>query len=155
MKYKRIDITDAKAVQYTGGISSVQKIIEEIKEISKFYFEFRCGFNDEFIINNLSDWPQYQDKWRSVLVHKNDWLVLDEHKHLFSVTDEEFRSKFKPIEQQTDIKSSNKKVWIVTNGSHSDYYIVAVFTDKELAEKYRTDNKFDWLEEWNCDVIEA
>lgn len=103
MKYKRIDITDAKAVQYTGGISSVQKIIEEIEEISKSYFEFHCGFNDEFIINYLV--PD-QDKWDSVKVHKNDWVVLDEYKCLSSMTDEEFHKKFKPI-GQTDKKSND------------------------------------------------
>lgn len=38
---------------------------------------------------------------------------------------------------------TNKIIYIVTQGSYSDYHIVGVFEDKELAEEYAKQNKAD------------
>ena len=53
---------------------------------------------------------------------------------------------------------SGKKVYIVTEGVYSDYHIVAVFSDKKLAEnfvaKYKGSKRYDEvrIEEYNLDV---
>jgi len=49
-----------------------------------------------------------------------------------------------------------KKVYIVTQGCYSDYHIVAVFSNKEIAEKYAKKINSEWdpadVEEWGVDA---
>ena len=44
------------------------------------------------------------------------------------------------------------KVFILTEGSYSDYHILAVFSTKELAEKYTKVNPSAGIEEYNLDA---
>lgn len=53
------------------------------------------------------------------------------------------------------------KVWIVTEGSYSDYHIVAVFSSeekaKEYVETYGEEDSYslgDVIEEWDVDVVD-
>ena len=46
---------------------------------------------------------------------------------------------------------ANEKIYVVTQGNYSDYHIVAVTLDKEIAEKIAAKFSNDWGE---CDVEE-
>lgn len=47
---------------------------------------------------------------------------------------------------------SKTTVYVVTDGSYSDYGIKAIFSTKELAEEYQDAGKFDDIEEWELDA---
>lgn len=47
------------------------------------------------------------------------------------------------------------KIFIVTDGTYSDYHIVAVFSTKEKAEAYCALHGYDFVEEYEIDAVKV
>jgi hypothetical protein len=58
------------------------------------------------------------------------------------------------MEEDTGERGIAMKIYIVTSGSYSDYSIVGVFTDRDMAEKMAAATRdSNGVEEWDTDIL--